>query len=140
MRGFGQGAQRRTARFGYFARVLALVALCLQLAAPAIDVRSLLPAAEQTALGGLFEPQLICHAGDADQAPRPEAPGQPSHHSDHVACCPWHGNAGPLVQTPTRVEPAALAYAVVSFPAPASIPIAARHPGGVRARSPPAQA
>lgn len=129
------------ARPGHIARLLALVALCLQVFVPAISVISLLPPAGQTVFGGLFDPDLICHAADPDQQPRPESPAKPApHRLDHAACCPWHGNASLSVPVPAIVEQIALAYAAASFPTPTGIIVAAHRPGDVRARSPPAEA
>lgn len=130
------------ARPGLPGLVLALVALCLQLVAPGLHSPSLASLGAGSELARLLDAHTLCIAADAGQpssgAPAEQAPQPEDHH--HGACCPWHGSASPFIPAPAALEPIGFHYAGVSFSTPSTVIVAARLPGTVRARAPPAGA
>ena len=120
---------------------IALVALGLQLAAAALHLPLALAASagSDAQLAGLFDEHVLCRAADADRpapgAPADQRPAPASHHFG--LCCPWHGNASPLVPLPAAVEPIVFAGSGISFAAAAAIVVAARPTGTPQARAPP---
>src|SRR3954454_4150142 len=89
----------RQSRLGY---LLALVALCLQLAAP-ILLAPQVSSAAQDDFAAFLRLHALCLGGDAAQ-PRPELPAQDR--SDrtgyHIgACCFLHGNASSFLVPPS---------------------------------------
>jgi hypothetical protein len=138
----GRVVGSRTARRGYFGRLLAIVALCVQLVAPGLHGPALLSPSEQSELAALLSVHALCIAADTRQ-PRHQPPAKqaPEQTDEHLAaCCSWHGNQGQGISKPTTLEPIAFDHAEVSLSAPAAVVGAARLPGTVRARAPPISA
>jgi hypothetical protein len=135
-----RGLYKEGFRPRHFGRLLALLALALQLFAPAIDVRSSLSSAETALSDGRFGPDIICHGGAADWQPIPASPGTPAPHHEHAGCCLGHGNANPFLPKPIDSDRAAADFERISYPAPTVRVVAARFDGDARARAPPRSA
>jgi hypothetical protein len=121
--------------------LLALVALCLQLAAPALPAPQVSSAAQDD-FAAFLRLHALCLGGDAAQT-RPEVPAQdqPAGVGHHVgACCFLHGNAGAFPVPPGTVRPVAFRFSEILFSAPAPIEVPARPATPPRARAPPKEA
>jgi hypothetical protein len=136
-------ATRRRARCaGGLGRVLAAIALLLQVAVPILHLPVLVGSAEPAGdLAAGFDEHALCLAqgrGDpgsgtpADQAP------QPGDH-DPAACCFWHGSTPLVLVPPTIVEHLAFARSGVAFPSPTEVD-RPRPATTTRARAPPVRA
>lgn len=128
----------RQSRLGY---LLALVALCVQLAAPALLVPPVSSAAPDE-FAEFLRLHALCLGGDRAQN-RPGTPGQDQSDQTghHVgACCILHGNAGSVLAPPSTARPVAFSFAKVSFPAQATAEVVARSVTIPRARAPPSKA
>jgi hypothetical protein len=128
----------RQSRLGY---LLALVALCLQLAAPMLPAPQV-SAATRDDFAAFLRLHALCLGGDAAQT-RPEAPLQDrsDRTSHHVgACCFLHGGASSFLAPPSTGEPIAFAFSRVTFSAQAIPGVAVYSTPAPRARAPPNEA
>jgi hypothetical protein len=132
-------SQRRQAvssRWG-LARVLAAIALLLQIAVP-----SLHPPGLANAIGDLsaaFDEHALCLSGDRGTSDRPsDQTPKPAHH-DFAACCFWHGHMALALAPGANLEPVAFAPSR-SILTPAPQALARRLTGAIGARAPPTQA
>jgi hypothetical protein len=128
----------RQSRFNY---LLALVALCLQLAAPVL-LTPQVSFAGQDEFAEFLRLHALCLGGDPAQD-RPAAPGQDrsdrtGHHAG--ACCFLHGSPSSALVPPSTVQPVAIGFSEVLFPAPTTREVVARPVTSPRARSPPSEA
>ena len=124
-----------------FGCLLALIALCLQLAAPVLPAPQVSSAA-QDEFAKFLRLHALCLNGDPAQ-PRPEAPtpdrsDQTGHHVS--ACCFLHGNTGSFLVLPSTVRPVAFGFSEIAFSTPAATEVAARPATTPRARAPPKEA
>ena len=134
MSGLDRGVHDKAGRLGHMARLLALLAVVVQLFVPALALRSL-PSPGGDDFAALLDAGLICHGAGGERQEKSDQPAGPPPH--HALCCPWHGNASPVVPAPIAVEPARFFDAEVAFAAPAPVFLAARPQGDPRARAPP---
>jgi Protein of unknown function (DUF2946) len=135
MRAWTAEMRGRRSRLG---NLLALIALCLQLAAPILPAPQVSSAA-QNEFAEFLRLHALCLGGDAAQQ-RPEAPTQDG--SDRTrhrigACCFLHGNASSLLVGPNAVQPVAFRLSEILFPARAITEVAAHPFTTPRARAPP---
>lgn len=138
MRAWAAEMHGRRSRLGY---LLALVTLCLQLAAPAL-LAPQVSAAARDDFAEFLRLHALCLGGDAAQK-RPEFPARDrsDHAGHHVgACCFLHGNASAIPVPPSTVQPVTSGFSEISFPASAPIEVAARPAMPPRARAPPNKA
>jgi len=122
--------------------LLALVAVLLQLAAPAMHPPRLVAASIEAELSDLFARHALCISAGADQ-PAGEAPADrgPQPADDHFAgCCPWHANQAQAIPTPSAIASVAFSDDEAAFAVPEAVIVAACLPGTVRARAPPISA
>src|SRR5690242_19031217 len=122
----GKVRSRRT-RPGRFGWVLALIALCVQLAAPAgiALLASQLSSPGDDEFAALLNAHALCLSGNSTQ-PKPESPIEQdrSNHSGHfVPCCFWHVKSSPYIPTYITFDPIAFDYAKLSFSNPTLIAI-----------------
>ena len=137
----GKNQHRRADRScGGLARVLAAIAVLLQIAIPGLYLPGQLGLANQAAdLSASFDEHALCLSGDpgtpenpSDQAPKPV-------HHEAAACCFWHGNTALVLAPGVNLE-------LVGFARSRSIfgrhtRVAARRATGAHgARAPPARA
>ena len=125
----------RQSRRGY---LLALVALCLQLATPILPA-SQIPSAARDDFAAFLRLHALCLGGDAAQ-PQPEPPAQDrsDRTGHHVgACCFLHGNASSFLVPPSTSKPVAFEFSEVTFSAPATTKVVAQPFITPRARAPP---
>jgi hypothetical protein len=139
----GSGTHGGVRRSRFLGATIALVALCLQLAAAGLYLPLPLAAAPaaDAELARLFDAHALCIAGvdrPSPQMPADKSPAAPHHHLG--ICCPGHGAASPCVPTPATVAAIAFVHTTVSFPTVAAIIVAARLPGTASARAPPIDA
>lgn len=128
----------RQSRLGH---LLALVALCLQLVAPALVVPRA-PSAAQEEFTEFLRLHALCLGGDP-ALQRPGAPGQdrPDQTGHHVgACCFLHGNTSAFPVPPGTVQPVAFRFSEILFPARASAEVSVRPVAAPQARAPPSEA
>ena len=125
----------RQSHLGY---LLALVALCLQLAAPILPAPQVSSTAQDD-FAAFLRLHALCLGGDAVQ-PRPELPAQDrsDRTGHHVgACCFLHGNASSFLAPPSTGEPVVFAFSRVRFSALATAEVAAYPSPTPCARTPP---
>lgn len=135
MRAWTAEMRGRRSRLG---NLLALVALCLQLAAPILPAPQVSSAA-QNEFAEFLRLHALCLGGGAAQQPS-EAPTQDG--SDrtrhHVgACCFLHGHASSCLLTPSAGEPVAFEFSKATFSAQAITEVAVHPFTTPRARAPP---
>ena len=138
MRAWTAARRGRSPRLGY---LLALVALCLQLAAPAWLAPPASSAA-QDEFAEFLRLHALCLSGDPARKP-PEAPAQDrsDHTGHHVgACCVLHGNASAFPVPPSTIRPVAFRFSEVSSRLTRPPKFAARPAAIPRARAPPGEA
>lgn len=138
MRAWTAEKRGRQSRLGH---LLALVALCLQLVAPALSVPRAAPS-DQGDFGAFLRLHALCFGGNSTPA-RSGVPARDQ--SDRTgspcdACCFLHGCSGAFLVPPSIVRPVAFTFLDVSFSAPATAPIATRPLTTPRARAPPSEA
>jgi hypothetical protein len=127
--------RRRQSRLGH---LLALVALCLQVAVPVL-LAPQVSAATQDDFAAFLRLHALCLGGDAAQ-PRPEPPAQDrsDRTSHHVgACCFLHGNASSFLVPSSTSKPVIFESSEITFSAPATTEVAAHSSITPRARAPP---
>ena len=125
----------RQSRLGY---LLALVALCLQLAAPILPAPQVSSTAQDD-FAAFLRRHALCLGGDAVQ-PRPELPAQDrsDRTGHHVgACCFLHGNASSFLVPPSTSKPVVFEFSEVTFSAPATTKVVVQPSITLRARAPP---
>jgi hypothetical protein len=135
MRAWTAKIRERRSRPGY---LLALVAVCLQLAAPLLPAPQVSSAAQDD-FAAFLRLHALCLGGDAAQR-QPEPPAQDrSDRTDHHvgACCFLHGNASSFLVPPSTGKPVAFEFSEVTFSAAATTKVAAHPTVAPHARAPP---
>jgi hypothetical protein len=124
---------------GGLGKVLAAVALLLQIAVPSLH-RPILISFQNSAgaLNGAYDEHALCLALDRS-LPTPEAPTDPAPKPtphDLAPCCFWHGSAGFALAPAEAIEPVTFERLVVNF-SPLLDDVRTLLPATVRARGPP---
>ncbi|HEY1799066.1 MAG TPA: DUF2946 family protein [Stellaceae bacterium] len=127
--------QLRARRFGVG---LAVLALCLRLAIPALTPEPIAaPSSSAADLVALYGEHALCVAAALGETPPDPGDGQKPPAHDHSLCCLFHANFGfPPPQAPPAPTRLALAGTVVSLP-DATTPTPRLPTGAPRARGPP---
>jgi hypothetical protein len=137
----GNEQRRRTVGFrGSLGRVLAAIALLLQIAVPSLHPPGQFGLANDAGdLSAAFDEHALCLSGNPGTSDNPSDRAPKPVHHDSTACCFWHGNTLLALAPSANLEPAAFALSR-SILSPSAQAPARRLTGAIGARAPPTQA